>query len=375
MAVASELLPGLIGVLGLTLLSGLVATLVAMLFRWYVNDRVPAGVSLLAGLSAVALYLNTRGALGAVVEGQVGYLAPDAIVFNTVAFLTSAAVTPAGQRIGDRLATSSAAFSGAAVVEGEVSQFVTTVGRLGVVTLPETIEDIDGYDPVAADVKSSLAGKTFIFPRRLTVAELRTRLSNRLKDDYEVGYVDLEFAGDGSVEYLALGRRIAGIGPTLGPGAAAVAVEADPPNSAGAGDLVQVWSTDGDSPSGVATAEIRGVAGDVVTLALDEHDATDVAGGSYRLLTLPAERRPDREFAGLLRSADETMAAVEVEADTALVGTTIGDLGATVVAVKPASRGVQPVPQRSRIVEAGDVLYVVARPDAIRRLEAGSAAT
>ena len=375
MIVQSGVVAGLFRVLGLTVLSGLVAALVAAGFRWYVKERAPLGVTLLAGLSAVALYLNTRGALGAVIEGQVGYLAPEAFFFNTVAFLTSAAVTPLGQRIGDRIATGSAAVSGATMVDGEVSQFVTTVGRLTAVMLPDSIHDIDGYDPVSDDVKEALAGTTFLFPRRLTVDDLWDRLVNRLKADFEVGYVDVELARDGTVEYLALGRRIAGIGPTLGPGAAAVAIEADPPNSAGPGDLVQIWEADGDKPTRVATGEIRATAGDVVTLALDESDAKRVAGGRYRLLTLPTESRPDREFAGLLRAADETMAAVEVDADSALVGTTIGDLGATVVAVQPRFGFIQPVPQRSRVVESGEVLYVVARPAVIRRLEADGAAT
>ena len=52
-----------------------------------------------------------------------------------------------------------------------------------------------------------------------------------------------------------------------------------------------------------------------VTVALDESDAerlTDETG--YRIVTLPAEAQADREFASLLRNADETMATVIVEA-------------------------------------------------------------
>lgn len=373
----------LVGVAGLTTLAALAAVGTAMGYRWYFRQRVPGGVALLAGLSAVALYLNTRGALGAVVVGEGGYLEAEAVVFNTVAFLTAALVTPVALRVGDRVVTAAVAVSGATDVEGDVSRLVTTVGRRTTVTLPDRIGDIDGYDPVAPSVKETLAGRTFIFPRGLTVEGLRDRLATRLKADFEVGYVDVDLAADGTVEYLAVGQRIAGIGPTLGPGTSAVAVTADPPNSASPGDLVQVWRAvegprdhrETSTPERVATAEIRGVAGDVVTLALDEQQARALAGGSYRLLTLPSQTGDTRAFAGLLRAADETMATVTVDRDSGLAGTTVADLGATVVAIKPADGPIEPIPRRTRTLERGDRVYLVARPATIRRLGAESTAT
>ncbi|UWG48795.1 TrkA, K+ transport system, NAD-binding component [Halanaeroarchaeum sp. HSR-CO] len=361
-------------VAGLIVLSFLTAALVAVAYRWYVRVRVPGGVALLAGVSAVALYLNTRGALGQVVAGQTGYLTWEAVVFNSLSFLLGALVTPLGRRGGDRLAVSVMAMAGSQIVEGEVSTLVGTVGRLVSLSLPETIHDIDGYDPASEGVKDALAGKTLLFPRRGGRPELENRLRARIKDDYDVGYVDLDVAPDGTVEYLALGRRVAGIGPTLGPGGAAVAVEADPPNAASAGDVVQVWKT-GAEKRRVATGEVRGVAGDVVTLALDETEARTLAGNRYRLLTLPSEPTADREFAALLRAAEETMAAINVDPGSQLVDATVGDLGATVVAVKPTEDAVDPVPPMSRPLAAGDLVYVVASPATIRQLEERAAAT
>lgn len=355
-------------VAGLTVLSFLTAALVSIAYRWYVRVRIPGGVALLAGVSSVALYLNTRGALGQVVAGQTGYLTLEAVVFNSLSFLLGGLVTPLARRGGDRLAVSVMAMAGSKIVEGEVSNLVGTVGRLVSLTLPETIHDIDGYDPASDAVKDALSGKTLLFPRRGGRPELETRLRARIKDDYDVGYVDLDIADDGTVEYLALGRRVAGIGPTLGPGGAAVAVEADPPNGASAGDVVQLWKT-GEKKHRVATGELRGVADDVVTVALDETEARTVAGNRYRLLTLPSEPTADREFAALLRAAEETMAAVQVATGSDLVDATVGDLGATVVAVKPGDEPIQAVPPRSRPLAAGDLVYVVASPSTIRQLE------
>ena len=358
-------------VFGFTILSFVVAAAVGAAYRWYFRQRANLNVAVLAGIGSVALYLNTKAALGQVILDNTALFELEAVVFNTVAFLTAGLAAAAGGRIGDQAAVQFGAFTGSKELEGEVSKVVQTMGRRIAVTLPESVEDIDGYEPVPEDVKTELANKTFLFPRRLTVADLRARLVDRLKDDYQVGYVDVDLAEDGTVEYFAVGQRIPGLGPTLGPGQAATAVTADPPQAASPGDLVQVWrpASDTESAKRIATAEVRGIAEDVVTLVLDEHEAREIAGGSYRLVTLPAEPRAEREFAGLLRAADETMAAVTIAAGSALVDRTVGELDVTIVAIKPTAGVVEAIPSKQRVVDAGETLYVVARPERVRRLE------
>lgn len=358
-------------VIGFTLLALVVGVSVGALYRWYFRQRVSGGVAVLAGIGSVAIYLNTRTALNQVIADNTAVFELEAVIFNTVAFLTAGLAAAAGGRLGDQAILQFGAFTGAKEFEGEVSRVVQTMGRRIAVTLPEEVADIDGYDPVPKEAKDELASKTFLFPRRLTVDELRERLVARLKDDYQVGYVDVDLDEDGTVAYLAVGQRVPGIGPTLGPGQAATAITADPPNAASPGDLVQVWrpATDTEPAKRIATAEVRGIADDVVTLVLDEHEAREIAGGSYRLITLPAEPRAEREFAGLLRAADETMAAVTIAAGSALVDRTVGELDVTVVAIKPTDGVVEAIPSKRRVVGAGETLYVVARPDRVRRLE------
>jgi hypothetical protein len=152
-------------------------------------------------------------------------------------------------------------------------------------------------------------------------------------------------------------------------------VHADPPNAAGPGDLVQVWqpSTENQAAERVATAEIRATHEDTVTLSLDEYDARKLAGGDYRLLTLPYDPGADRQFASLLRAADETMVAVTVEAGSDLDGATVATVEGTVVAVR-SDAGVDAIPSAARTLAAGDTLYVVARPDVARRVDAAAAA-
>ena len=387
-------------IVGLAITALLVAALAAITYRWYARMRIPEGLAVLAGLAAVAIYLNTDAALGQVIGKDLGLLDLEVALQNTVTFLVAAVAAVVGRRAGDRFAAQLNVVSGAREVDVELSRLVRTVGRVISVTLPESagqIDDVEGYDPVSDETKAALAGKTLVFPRGLTVAALRERLVDRLQDDYDVGHVDVDLAADGSVEYLAVGSRAAGIGPTLVPGTAATAIRADPPYSATSGDAVQVWTVGGGveeaggdaagaggndgetttvegaddvAPERVATGELRAAAEDVVTIALDEVDAESIdPTRRYRLATLPSEPRADREFASLLRRADETMGVVTIPEGSPLVGATVGDVAVSVVAIQPAGGTVEAIPSQDRALAAGDVLYPIARPEALRRLE------
>lgn len=347
----------------------------SVVYRWYFRTAIPDGVAILLGVSIVALYLNTTslGSLAGAEDAQL--LTVEGVVFNVVALGLAATVSPVGRYLGDRVAVDVFALSGIEGIDGKTSRIVRTVGRMTPVTLPpaDGIEDMDTYEPVPVEKKAEIAERTLLFPRKLTVEELRDRLVERVKDDFGVGHVDVDVAADGTVGYFAVGSRATGLGPTLAPGRAAVALSADPPNNATAGDMVQVWRTDTE-PERVATGELRGVAGDVATLALDESDAATLSvEGGYRLVTLPAEPQADREFASLLRNADETMATVTVTADGGLVGTAVGDVTAVVAAVRSAEGTVQAIPARAYTFAAGDTAFLVGRSDAIRQFE--SAAT
>ncbi|MFB6120282.1 MAG: TrkA C-terminal domain-containing protein [Halobacteriaceae archaeon] len=354
-------------VVGVAVLAGVGAAMSALVYRLFTRDALDRGVSLLVGLAAAALYLNVRTSLGQVVLGETQVLSAGPVLFNTAALAAAAMVTPAGHAAGDRVARDFVSVSGARELDGEVGRLARTVGRVTTLTVPDEISDIDGYDPVPETTKSQLAGTTLVFPRRVATDALRERLAARLKEEYEVGYVDAEFE-DRELVALGLGARQAGIGPTLAPGAAAVPIRADPPNAASPGDVVQVYER-GPDPQRVATAEVRATAGDVVTVACDVPEARTLAGGDYRLVTLPVEPRAEREFASLLRAADETIAAVTLGPESALVGSRVGDVDANVVAVRDAAGGVEPIPSRDRPLAAGESLYVVARPETIRSLE------
>jgi hypothetical protein len=373
-AVEPSLLRILAQLLAMGVGGALVAAVAALGYRWYTKLRLPLWLSILLGLSVAALTINTVGVFTDLLSGETGIFSTGRVVFNVVALGVGAAGAPVGRLVGDRFATDVFAVAGARELDVEVSRIVRSVGRITDVTLPEDADDIvdmEGYDPVSPATKETLAGKTLIFPRRLTVAELENRLVTRLQDDYDVGHVDVELAADGTVVYLSLGSRITGIGPTLAPGTVAVAVRADPANAASPGDRVQVWRT-GSETERLLTAELRAHVDDVATLAVAEEEAAKLdADDTYRLVTLPAEPQAEREFASLLRAADETMYVVTVADGSDLVGAAVEGLDATVVAVEDADGSVDVLPD-DRTLAAGDAVYVVARPETHRRLDARS---
>jgi len=356
------------GVIGVAVVAGAVAGAVALAYRWYVRERVPAGLSLLAGLAVVAVSLSTTTLLAEEIAPDGRDIALATALVHVAAFLTSGLAATAGTRFGDRLGVDLFATTGVSDVDADVSEIVQTVGRVTTVQLPEEIADIVGYDPVSEETKETLAERRFLFPRRLSKAELRERLVARLRTDYGVGHVDVEFGEDGSVEFLAVGTRAAGIGPTLPPATNAVAIRADPAHAASAGDLVQVWET--DPLKRVLTGELRGVAGDVVTVAIDAADTPKLnPSDRYKLVTLPVQDRPDREFASLLRSADETLATVTVEAGSDLDGVTVDALDVTVAAITREDERPEPLPARNRTLQPDDVVYAIATPENLRKVE------
>ncbi|ELZ94053.1 hypothetical protein C440_10548 [Haloferax mucosum ATCC BAA-1512] len=384
---------------GLVIGAFVVSAIASLLYRWYTREMIPRALAILFGGALVALYLNTVGLFGDFLTGdEPAVFQLETVLFNTASLVGGALVSPVGRLVGDRLTTDVFAVAGARELSGDVSQLVRSVGRVRSVTLPEDISDIGGYDPVSDAVKEQLSGKTLLFPRRLTEAELRDRLVTRVKDDHGVGHMDVEFE-DSDVSYLALGSRAAGLGPTLAPGTVAVALRGDPGSGAAAGDPVQVWlvpnadaettatadpAPDGTAvnnggsaaddapsvPTRIAFGELRGVADDVATVALDVEDANRLSGDEqYRLVTLPADPHVDREFASLLRNADETMAVTTIVADADLDGMTVADVETTVVAVRSPNESVDAIPGRARELSAGDELYVVGRPEVLRKVE------
>ncbi|MDZ7849751.1 MAG: TrkA C-terminal domain-containing protein [Halodesulfurarchaeum sp.] len=371
LAVIPQLLESLLHVAGLVLLAGGTTAVAAFLYRVRVRHKLPEGATLILGLGVVALYLNTRSLFVGFVQGGATPPTVSEATVNVLVFLGAAIASYGGHRLGDQLAQSDRLSWG--VLASDLSPIVRAAGRHIAVTLPETIADIEGYDPVDPETKAALEGRTLDFPRGLTVGELEAQLLARLKEKYDVGYVDVDLTADGTVAYLGVAKRPAGIGPTLPPNAAAVAVRADPPFSATAGDVVQVWDVTETGVSKLGTGELRASLGSIATVITDPEVAAVIdPERTYRLLTLAADSHPDREFAAMLRRADETMRVFVVDSDSPLVGISVAALSVTVLGIRRPDGEVETIPNRTRTIGAGDELFAIGRPEPLRKLESAA---
>jgi hypothetical protein len=359
-------------VIGMAVLSGLVAGILATIYRGMVDEQVPTVYPLVLGIGAAGVWMNTASALVAVLGQEPGVLT--GAVTNTIALGAAAVGAIAGARGGDALAPDVLALTGRRDLDREVSRVVTTVGRFTTVQIPKKIEDIEGDEPVDPAKKEELAGRELVFPRGLTVAQLRDRLIERIKRDYAIGRVDVELTEEGKITHLAVGRRVAGVGVTLPPRSSAVAVEADPGFDASPDDRVNVWEQRPGGTERVATADVRAVDGDTVTLALGTSRARSInQTTTHRLVTLPSRERPEREFAALLRTAHETMESVTVEEGAPLTGLPVGALRPAVVALRQ-DNSLTTLPPPQRALRAGETVYVVGRQDELRRVRAAAQA-
>jgi hypothetical protein len=97
---------------GLMIFAGTLAAVSAVVYRWYVRDIVPRGLSLLIGLSGVAVYLNTTTALGQVIAGSTAPTDAEQALFNIAAFIIAGVGAVAGRRIGDQFGTVGTVASG-----------------------------------------------------------------------------------------------------------------------------------------------------------------------------------------------------------------------------------------------------------------------
>ena len=363
-------------VLALALLAAAVTGTAAFIYRARTHQQFPEGPTVLIGLGAVGLALNTRLVFVQFLGENGDILTISEAGLNIAVFVAAGVAAYGGRRAGDQLATAER-LSGR--LQPDFSPLVRATGRIITVSLPEDpddIHDIEGYDPVSTETKSALAGTKLDFPRGLTLVSLETQLAARLREEYTVGSVDVDLTEDGTIEYLAVGQHAAGLGPTLPPKSAAVSLRADPPFSATAGDTVQVWRVTEDAPERLGPAELRASVGGVVTVVTDESLARQVdPTAEYRLLTLPTDSHPDREFAAMLRREAETMSVVSLSAESPLVGSPVGALDVTLIAIRDETDEIDTIPKRDRVLRAGDHLFAIGRPDALRRLEGARGAT
>lgn len=361
-------------VVGMALLAVTVGATGALLYRLIMDTAVPWHVPIITGVGAVGLWMNTARTIVEFIERTATQqpLLLQNMATNSAAIAVSGVAAIAGARLGDQVGLSLRAVTGARRSEIPMGQLVQTIGRFISVQVPraEDIRDVGEYEPVSEETKEEVSNAEFRFPRGLTLDQLHQRVVDRLRHDYGIGNVDLELDEEGTITYLAIGSREAGIGPTLPARRGAISVQATSAPEATPGDRVQVWTVENGRARRITNAELRGASDEVATLVMDveQLEAIDQSQ-TYELVTLNSEQRPELEFVSLLRTANERMDSITVVDGSQLVGLPIGALTLPVIAIRAASDTMHTAPPREHVCGVGDTVYVIGSPDEFRKFK------
>jgi len=268
---------------------------------------------------------------------------------------------------------------------------VELVGGRGQVRLLVTgeVADLEGYPPLPAGLRQSIAAETWTFPADLPLVELESRVAAALRTEYRLVEVSVTLDERGRAT-IAAAPPTSGISKDLDPGERAVSVEALVPTGAARGDEVIVTAdgheydgrllgvvepeatTNGgaptaDEPAPVCDHPTRGATGGRarVTLAVDRPPATSIlAADTAHIAVRSRGVRREFELVGLLRRTGNRFRRVTVGERSDLAGVTLEDAtlreahGVAVLAIRHGSTWTI-APQESQAIAAGDELLIV----------------
>ncbi|MFB6143185.1 MAG: TrkA C-terminal domain-containing protein [Halorientalis sp.] len=270
-----------------------------------------------------------------------------------------------------------------------------------------SVADIEGYPPLPDDVRTAVRNAEYTLPADLTVAELETRVAERLRTEFELGDVAVSIDARGRAS-VAAAPPFSGLSKRVPAGQRAASVTALVPTGLARGDevtldtgeavvdgtVLSARSGEGEDRADAAPATAEPTAAEPTVGETTAAHAPTTTGGEGRV-TVAVSRseadalvRADRadvtvrsrgtrreyELLSLLRRSGRRFRRLTVAAGGALDGTSIGaadvrgTYGVAVLAVRTAS-GWQLVPGGTVELAAGDDLFAVGPRDALDALE------
>jgi hypothetical protein len=386
----------------LGVLTGIVPAVVSwglgFLFKYATGVSIPGfGVVVLAlaiaGASGGLLALNDPSVTGSVLQIRL-----------SVALLVVLMLSLYAHSVGDRMgANLPRRISLSRLTRRSLStDVVELVGGRGQVrvTVAGAVSDIEGYAPLPADLRAQIRDGEWTFPADVPLAELETRFADRLRTEFDLPEVSVRL-DERARATVAAAPPAAGVSKRVPTGKRAVSLSALVPTGLARGDAVRIVA-DGTVHEGSVVAVRSGDGGGAETTAVETPEApaatdggTVADGGEGRvtvavdrdaagaLLAAPPERlvvvrsrgtHREFELVTLLRRAGRRFRRVAVAPDSALDGTTLGEVavrdayGVAVLAVRHEGRWTV-APRGSQGVVAGDEVYVVGAADALARFQ------
>jgi hypothetical protein len=389
----------------LGLLAGVVPALTAgvlgFLFRYFTGVTLP-------GFGVVVLSVAIAGVNG----GLMGLIDPT--ISNSprllVALVVVMMISLYAHSQGDRLGTEfPRRFSLRALRKRTLSaDVVEFVGGIGKVTVRATgpVEDMEGYPPLSPELRTAIATGRWEFPADLPLSELETRLSERLRTEYDLTDVAVDVSDRGQAR-IAAAPPVGALSRRVPAGHRAVSIDALVPTGMTRGEAVTVvvdgnevegtllgarsdggigtkapvsdgGTAEGTEPVATTAPTTDGGEGRVTVSVPRRAAESLLASDRGRVLVRSRGVHRELELLGLLRRGGKRVARVSVRDGGALDGTTLGaasvreTYGVAVLAVRRSpgtdrGRGWVFSPRGGTELSAGDELFAVGARSALER--------
>ncbi|WP_336328374.1 potassium channel family protein [Halovenus sp. HT40] len=166
------------------------------------------------------------------------------------------------------------------------TEFLERVDTYGQIKIePLTVEDIEGYPPLSEETRQAIQASTWKFPVGLSVAELETKVAEKLTDAYSLADVTVSIDSEGLAEITAA-PETAGLSRRIPTGKRAVSIRTLLPTGLAIGDQVTLALSNGTVSGTVVSAKTDGLA---PTSETKQSTAVETDGGTDEEV---AERPP-----------------------------------------------------------------------------------
>ncbi len=373
-------------------------------FKYFTNVTVPGlGVVVLGGALA-----GVSGGLMGLVDPQ---LADSWTGITAVLVILMASLWAHGQ--GDKLgAATPRTLTLKSIRESRLSadlvERVDSYGQIRIRPVGEIL-DLEGYPPLPNSLRETLDEGSWKFPASLPLAELETRLEERLLKDHELADVSVTIDEQGRAQ-IAAAPSAAGLSRRVPPGKRAVSIRTLLPSGVARGDSVTIRLPDGPVTGPVVSARTEGTdtvpkqeptaetpeadggASDDaspstppaptttggegrITVALSADDARRVIRAEFAPVIVHSRgKQREYEAIGVLKAHGNRFRKVTVGASSSLAGGTIGSerirdtYGVAVLAIRRSMERIV-APDGNAELMPGDALIIVGRPSQLQAFE------
>lgn len=290
-------------------------------------------------------------------------------------------------------------------LSADIAERVDSYGQLRIRPIGD-VQDIEGYPLLPDDIRETLQTSSWKFPADLSIAELESRLEEKLVADHELAEVAVTVDRQGRAQ-IAAAPSAAGLSRRVPPGRRAVSIQTLLPTGVARGDIVTIKLSDGGVTGPVVSARTIGAEAlkkpsnegeeaksDDTNAKAPKPKALSTTGGEGEVsvaVPLDEARRVIRaEFApmvihskgkqreyeaiGVLKQHGNRFRKITLGEGSALVGSTIGSVqirdtyGVAILAIRRATERII-APRGAIILEAGDTLIAVGKSDQLRAFE------